>query len=147
MSSYFEAGSFLYNEFKLDLLTAVEFAVTVICANHQSRLERITTNGAYSFRQRTYDPTSLHMQDVESAVTVSQSKIGICLQFQCPVAVGEEKFTEATGKRERVWSGKCCSCCQVRTSYTNVYNNLKDVVFLVEIISENEETPQTTSSQ
>lgn len=47
MSCYFEAGSFLYNEFKLDLLTAVEFAVTLICANHHSRLERITTNQAY----------------------------------------------------------------------------------------------------
>ena len=87
MEKYFDSGgTFVLQEFKLDLLRAVSAALNHIFDSEQNptRLKRVTSNEEYFWKARTNLGQEYPMvfQDPLSAVTVSQTKIGLCLQFE-----------------------------------------------------------------
>ena len=90
MEKYFAAdgGAFVFHKFKWDLLRAVSDALDSMFKSGENppRLRCVTSNAEYrqkaqkNLKQR--NSLAAMVQDPLSAVTVSQTKIGLCLQFE-----------------------------------------------------------------
>ena len=82
-------GRFNLNKFLADFLGGLESSVAAVfdSGNHPERLRRVTRNeellsNSCSDCMENYDPDGLLVQCASCAVTVSQTKMGACLQFE-----------------------------------------------------------------
>ena len=103
MASYFDAmGKFKYHQFMTDLLEAIDKATEAIFGGGQANknsgyLTRITTNKNYSCqkcrrRNSGAKKPALFTQCKHCIVAISQTKMGVCVQFQVRVRIISLQF-------------------------------------------------------